>query len=99
MRELANFLKIEADNSQQRQRRQITIMYRTMVLNALYDLKKGCPQAKRFLRTVADEELWYANLERDTLERIVSWVEQNDMPPYKMWRYQWSDSVRGQHAA
>ena len=95
MRELANFLKIDANNSVQRERRQITIMYRTMILNALYDLKKNCPKAKRFLRTIEEQELWYADIERHTLKKIVSWVKNNDLPPYKSWRYQWSDSVRG----
>lgn len=76
--------------------RGIMLLFRTVILNAVYDGLKGCPEAKKWLLTpsadmqqVAD----YANLTPAWVQRVSIEVLSNKhpMPPYRIWRYLWAD--------
>lgn len=77
--------------------RRIILLYRTVILDAFYDLTKNCPKAKAWLFTpsadlaeVAD----YADLTVEQVQKIATAITSKTvlLPAWRIWRYTWADS-------
>lgn len=76
--------------------RAIKMLFRTVILHAIYDGLKGCPEARRWLLTPS-EDLHHVS---DLANLCPHWVrctsrdilaKKHTMPAYRVWRYLWAD--------
>lgn len=84
------------DVAQNQPNRSIILLYRTVILDALYDLAKNCPKAHSWLFTPSadlTEVADYANVTVGQIQSIalsVQW-EGIKLPAWRIWRYTWAD--------
>lgn len=84
------------DVPQNQPNRSIILLYRTVLLDAFYDLAKNCPQANDWLLTPsADlaEVTDYAHVTMGQIHRIAEGIKAKNikLPPWRIWRYTWAD--------
>lgn len=76
--------------------RDIQLLYRTVILRALYEGLKGCSDARTWLLIPSPDMTdvsdfanlcphWIRRISREILQR------KHPMPPYRVWRYLWAD--------
>ena len=76
--------------------RPIQLLFRTVILNALYDGLKGCHEAQAWLLTPSADldyvsdfaqvpPAWVCHISQEILNKM------HPMPPYRLWRYLWAD--------
>ena len=76
--------------------RPVQLLFRTVILNALYDGLKGQKEAKHWLLTPSadmEEVCDFAHLSPSWVRRISREIlnNQHPMPAYRIWRYLWAD--------
>lgn len=76
--------------------RPIVLLFRTVIIAALYDSLKGCEAAKTWLLTESDdlaEVADYAALSSGWVRRIAHQAITGEiqLPSYRLWRYVWAD--------
>lgn len=76
--------------------RSVILLFRTVIIAAIYDGIKGCPEARDWLLTPSadiQEVADLADLPCCWLRRIAHQVftRKTSLPPYRVWRYLWAD--------
>jgi len=84
------------DVAQTQPNRSIILLYRTVLLDAFYDLRKNCPHAQAWLFTPSTdlaEVADYANVSVGQIRQIAEGIQAKSihLPPWRIWRYTWAE--------
>ena len=73
------------------------LLYRTVLLDAFYDIAKNCPKAREWLLTLSPdlvEVADYADVTLGQVQSIAASIQSGEikLPAWRIWRYTWADS-------